>query len=235
MFWPLLSESDREATRAAGTVRVFERDSTLFLEGDPPSHVIIILNGRVKLTRASPSGYEILIELRGPGNVIGELGPLDNSPRIATATVVSELKSIVIPTARYQQLLLERPRITLAVLSLVSEKLRQATDRRLAAGTSSVTSRLAGRLIELVGPAEPNDDGIIEIDSPLTQQEMAEWVGASRDAVVNALRTMREFGWIDTGRRSIRIRDLRALAHHSTEAAPRFSPLDSTSKSKQSG
>jgi CRP-like cAMP-binding protein len=71
--------------------------------------------------------------------------------------------------------------------------------------------------VELAGSAQPTADGVIEVKSPLTQQELADWIGVSRDAVVLAMRRIRELGWVETGRRTIRILDLNALKAASVE------------------
>ena len=218
MFWDMLSEDDRNAISAIGARKKFDVGRRLFLDGDASTHSVIILSGLIKLTRTSKEGREIMIELRGPGHLLGELAAIDTIPRSAAATVVEEVEAIVFSAADFRQLLSERSSLSFAVLTIVTEKLRQATDRRLEAGVGDAQARLCGRLCELAAASEADEDGVIEVKSPLTQQELADWIGVSRDAIVLALRRIREQRWIETGRRTIRILDIEALREASLDA-----------------
>ena len=217
MFWDNLRAADQEVLAAAGVRRLYPAGSSIWLDGDPPTHTIILLAGLVKLTRTSMDGREVLIELRGRGTILGELAAIDSSPRSAAITVIEEVEALVVQAAVFRQLLLDNGPIAFAALEVVAEKLRQATDRRLEAGVGNAQARLCSRLVELAGRATAGNDGAIEVKSPLTQQELADWIGVSRDAVVLAMRRIREQGWVETGRRTIRILDLDALKAASVE------------------
>lgn len=215
MFWTALSAPDQAAVRAIGTERSYEAGSTLAHEGELPTHTMVILDGRVKVGRDTADGKERIIELRSSGDLIGELGLFDDRPRIAKMVAVDEVRVLVIDAKRFLELLAERGTIAVVVLASVSEKLRQATDRRLSWGTSDTLTKVSGRLVELAGNAGNGSGEVVEIRSPFTQQELAEWVGVSREAIVLALRELRNRGVIETGRRTIRLLDidqLRAIA-----------------------
>lgn len=210
MFWPSLSPTEQATIEAIGVRRVFAAGTRLLGDETNPTAILIILRGQMKITRSSAEGHTVIIELRGPGALVGELAVFDQGRRIATGIATTEVEALMVPAARFRQLLLEHARICFAVLLTVSDKLRQATAWRAVASSSDAQTRLASRLLELAGDADPVD-GVVEIHSPFTQQELGEWIGVSRDAVVLALGTMRTHGWIETGRRSIRILDLDAL------------------------
>ncbi len=211
MFWDAISGSDRAAIAEAGTTRHYASGAVLFFDNEAPTHVVVVLDGEVKLTKVSFEGREVILELRKSGELIGELGPIDGEPRSATATAIRDTTIISVPSNRFLQLLNDRGSIAVGVLGVIAEKLRQASDRRVAADTTSSLSRLCDRLVELSGAIEPNADGTIDFRSPLTQQELAEWIGVSRDAIVLALRDLRDLGLIETGRRTIRVLDLEGL------------------------
>ena len=196
---------------AAGARTRYEPGATLVLESDPATHVLVILSGQVKMTKASADGREIIVDLRGPDSVIGELGAIDNSPRIATVSAVEPVEALVLTSARFRQILQDEGSIAYTLLRRVTGKLREATDRHLALGTRDALARLCSCLLRLAEGIEPDENGVIEIDMPLTQQEMAAWIGASRDAVVLGLRSLRQTEVIETGRRTIRILDRPAL------------------------
>ncbi len=194
------------------TPRVYERGTYLFLEGDAPTHVIVILEGMVKLTRSVADGRSVVIELRAEGDIIGELGPVDHRPRSTAAAAVSAVEALTVPAETFRHLVHQRPGLAWELLAMLAERLRQSTQRQLEAGTSDAVTRLAGRLVELAAWGHRvGEDGSLALASSLTQQELAEWVGVSRDAVVLAFRQLRKLRLVETGRQQIRILDLAAL------------------------
>lgn len=217
MFWDLLTADEKQIVAAAGVRKQYSSGAMLFRDGDEPTHALVVLSGLVKLTTSSMTGREVLIELRGSGDVVGELGPVRGDPRNASATVVEPVDTIVIPAEAFRRLLTENGSIAYVMLKVVALKLQQATSRRLEARSGDAQARLCGRLVELAASGTVGPDGVIELTSPLTQQELGEWIGISRDAVVLALRRIRGLGWIETGRRSIRIINLEALRQASAE------------------
>lgn len=217
VFWDSLKSDDQDAIRAVGVQKSYESGTRLWLYGDQPTHTMVILSGLVKLTRDSIEGRELIFDLRGPGYLLGELGPIESMPRNATVTVVEDVEAIVLSSEAFRRLLIERGTVAYAVLAIVADKLRQATDRRLEAGVGDAQARLCGRLVEMASDAPIEPNGVIVIKSPLTQQELADWIGVSRDAVVLSLRRLRKLGWVETGRRTIRILDIEALRQNAVE------------------
>lgn len=210
-FWDELSEDDRGALDGIGAHREHGTGAVIFMEGERATTAVVVLDGRVKLTRTALDGRQVLIELRGPGELVGELGVIDDAPRSATAVAAERLTVLVVPAEPFRRVLAERGSIALAVLSAVAVKLRETAGRRLESGTTDATTRLCARLVQLAAERGPAGGGHVEIESTLTQQELAEWIGVSRDAVVLALRRLRDLGWIETGRRRITILDLDAV------------------------
>lgn len=185
--------------------------SFLFTEGQRSDHVFIVMSGRLKLLKTSLDGKEILVEIRGPGQILGELGAVDGHLRSASARAISSVEVLAITVDSFSALLDSHPGLARAVLGSVVERLRESADRRLESGAGGVKSQLCGRLLELSANEEPEPGGQVEIRSPLTQQELADWIGVSRDAVVMALQQLRADGIVETGRRRIRICDPAAL------------------------
>ena len=217
MFWDNLRAADQEVLDSAGMRRHYPAGSAIWLDGDPPTHTFIVLQGLVKVTRTSIDGREVIIELRGRGNILGELAAIDTSPRSAAIIAIEDVEALVIRASVFRQLLLDHGPIAFAVLEVVADKLRQATNRRLEAGVGTAQARLCSRLVELAANTQADANGVIEVKSPLTQQELADWIGVSRDAVVLAMRRIRDEKWVETGRRTIRILNLDALKAASVE------------------
>ena len=216
MFWHDLTAADQAAVAAIGVERTFTTGSYVFFEGDPASHVLVVLAGMMKLTTTAPDGRTVLIELRREGELVGELAAIDGRPRSLSAIVIARMEALVISAERFRELLMTNGNVAMAVMTMMADRIRETNERRLESGTAAATARLAGRLVELAQGQQRQENGEILLKSVLTQQELAEWIGASRDAVVLGLRELRTKGFIKTGRQRIRILDLDALIRYSS-------------------
>lgn len=185
--------------------------SILFREGAGSSSVVLVQQGRVKVTCLTEDGREVLLAIRGPGDVLGELGALDDHPRSATVTAVDEVEVVVIPAGTFRAVVERDGRLALRILRTVNDRLRDADRKRVEFGAVDTPTRVALRLLELSRRYGDTDRGGTDIALPLTQEELAGWVGSSREAVTKALRTFRERGWIETGRKQIAILDEESL------------------------
>ena len=211
MFWDDLSPHDQAAVLAIGTRRSYPRGAYLFLEGEASTHVIVVLSGSLKLTRTTSEGRGVVIEFRSAGELVGEVSAIDRQPRSASASARTPVEALTMPADRFRELLAERGTVATAVLAMMAARIRETSERRLESGTSDAVTRLASRLVELAERQGPAESGAITLVSSLTQQELAEWIGVSRDAVVQALRQLRKLKLIETGRQQIRILDVDAL------------------------
>jgi CRP-like cAMP-binding protein len=217
-FIGALEEEERAALHQRGTRRRFARGAYLFLEGERSDHVIVLLSGQVKVSSFAADGREAVLALRGPGELIGEFASLDAGPRSASVSAVEPVEALVVDAAAFRSFLHEYPRIALMLLQTVVGKLREANRKRAEFATLDVTGRVARRLVELaerIGEPAEEGEGVV-VHTPLSQDELASWIGASRKAIVNALGTLRARGWIDTGRRQFIVRDLDALKRRAT-------------------
>ncbi len=188
------------------------RGTAIFHEGDDAGAVLVILSGRVKATRTSPDGKEILFALSGPGELVGELAAIGEAPRGATVTVVEDLEALVVPGSAFRAWLDRHPRMAMVMWRIAAARLRSADGDRLDFAAHDVTGRVARRLVELAAEREPSANGEIEIE--MTQEELASWAAASREAVSRALLTLRELGWVQTHRGRIVVSDLDALRRY---------------------
>jgi CRP/FNR family transcriptional regulator, cyclic AMP receptor protein len=205
-----------EATEAGwlherGVARRFERGAALFHERQLSDRVMILLEGRVKIASASEDGREAVLAFRGPGEVLGELSAIDGQPRSASVIAVDPVRALVVPAGDFRQFLERTPRATLWLLTRVISRLREADRKRVEFGTSDTIGRVAARLVELAERyGRPAEHGV-RIDLPITQEELASWVGSSREGVNKALHTLRGLHWVETERRSLTVLDLEAL------------------------
>jgi CRP-like cAMP-binding protein len=210
-FLALVSDDERTALLAAGRRRTFGAGDALFTEGDRSDHVILVLAGRVKVASTTADGREVLFAVLGPGELLGELSALDKQPRSASVIAVEPVEAVAVTVDAFERFLADHPSVPISLLRMVSRRLRDA-DRQRAEFSEDSRGRLARRLLELAERfGEDDGAGTVRITLPLSQDELAAWVGSSREAVARGLRTLRARGWIETQRRRIVIRDLPAV------------------------
>ena len=153
----------------------------------------------------------MLLALRGPGDLVGELSALDEEPRSASIEAIEPVQALAMTHERFRALLRERPDTALTLMRELSARLRDADAKRIQMATYTTVERVALCLLELCERFGHEEDGAIEIALPLSQEELASWAGASLESVGRALQQMRGLGWIETRRRAIRVLDPGAL------------------------
>ena len=210
-FLSALRPEDAAELTARGMSRTFERGQALFHEGQLPDRVVLLRSGRVKVISTTPNGREVVLGFRGPGELIGELGAIDGEPRSATIVAVDAVEALSIPPRDFLAFLEEHSSASLALVRVLSQRLRDADAKRIEFAALNTLGRVAHRLLELCERFGDPDDGAIRIALPLSQEELAGWTGSSLESVGRALQTMRALHWIATRRREIRVLDLDAL------------------------
>lgn len=209
-----LSLEETEAMEAVGRRRTYGRNVTLFHQGDEVGPVVVLRRGRVKLTIVSEGGREAIVAVRGPGDLLGELAAIDEGPRSTTVTTLEPVEVLLVARSDFSALLEERPRIALVILRLVAGRLRYADAQQAQFATHDLVGRLAQRLVELSDRFGRRGENGIEIDLPLSQDDLGSWIGASREGVSKAFQVMRSLGIVETGRRRVTVLDRDALERH---------------------
>lgn len=181
--------------------------AVVFNEGDISKRVMLLLAGRAKVSRYTDEGQETVLAVRVPGEVLGELSAIDGGEHVATVTIVEDGEALVITADEFMAALRAEPELAVRLLAALVEQLRDADRKRSEFVALDVVGRVAQRLLELAASfGVPAADGV-RIDLPLSQRELAGWVGASREAVNKALAQLEAQGLITSERRSIVVRD----------------------------
>ena len=209
-FLESLSGEEADALRAAGVRRTYGANVTILHQADEAGQVVVLLRGRAKVA-VIEAGREAIFGVVGPGELVGELAAIESSPRSTTVTTLEPVDALVVPRSDFLALLDRHPRIALVILRMVARRLRYADAQRAEFATLDVAGRLAQRLLELCERfGTPRERGI-EVRLPLSQEELANWVGSSREAVSKAFLLLRTLNIVETGRRRVTILDLDAL------------------------
>jgi CRP/FNR family cyclic AMP-dependent transcriptional regulator len=175
------------------------------------NRVILLISGRVKVSSFSEDGQETVLGFRGAGNVLGELSAIDGGEHSTTVSVVEAGEAMVVPADRFLAALETMPGLALVLLRSIVGRLRDADRKRAEFTAFDVVGRVAHRLVELADDyGEPGEDGI-RIGLPISQRELAGWVGSSREAVNKALQQLHRQGFIVAERRQITVLDLEGL------------------------
>lgn len=178
----------------------FDRNDRVFDEGDEADSLFVVREGRVAIANRSFDGKESVVALMEEGDLFGDMGLFDGLPRSAEARALEPSQLVIVPYPPIRQLFADRPALLFDVVAFLSRRLR-TTDSALAdAVFLDVTGRTAKRLLELAGDAD-------EFMLPLTQEELASMVGASRERVNKAIAMFVRLGWIIQSDRRYRITD----------------------------
>ncbi|WP_158102575.1 Crp/Fnr family transcriptional regulator [Lentzea kentuckyensis] len=216
----MLSAEDAALVLASGVRRAFGVDAALVREGDSPDYVHIVVAGWVRVTTAGADGNEVLIALRGPGDVVGESAVLLGEARGANVRAIGRVAVVQVSGGTFLELVATKPGVGLALARGMAVRLREADRVRVDMATLDVTRRIAGYLLRLLqSHGDRSGDGI-GIDLPLTQQDVANHLGASLRQVSRSLAVLRERGAVATGRMRLTVAEpglLMALAGGTTE------------------
>jgi CRP-like cAMP-binding protein len=210
-FGSAVSRAEMEDLVSRGAKRPFRRGSFLMTEGEASDHVILLISGRAKISSYTADGKEVVLAVRGPGDLLGEFSALDGAGRSASVSALEPIEALVIPSERFIAFLAQHGRLAILLLQTTTRKLRDADRKRVEFGAYDTPGRVARRLLELVDRYGESDGDNVRISLSLTQDELAGWTGASREAVSKALREFRDRGWVTTGRRQIIVLDVDAL------------------------
>jgi CRP/FNR family transcriptional regulator, cyclic AMP receptor protein len=213
-FLDSLTAEEAHELRASGTRRGYGASVTLFHQGDEAGAVMVLLRGRVKVVGSAGLGREAIVAVRGPGDLLGELAAIDGGSRSATVTTLEPVEVLLVAQSTFSGLVERHPHVALVILRSVVESLRQADEQQAQFATHDVLARVAQRLLELAERfGSPGERGI-EIALPLSQEDLASWAGASREAVSKALHQLRALRIVETGRRRVTVLELDALRRH---------------------
>ena len=207
-----LDDADAAQVMASMTPVRMERGDVLFNEGDQGDRLYVIAEGKIKLGRSSTDGRENLLAILGPSEMLGELSLFDPGPRTATATAVAETQLIGLGNEQLSQLLGAHPRIAGTLLAALARRLRRTNENLADLVFTDVPGRVAKALLELSQRfGRPVEDGVM-VAHDLTQEELAQLVGASRETVNKALADFAHRGWIRLEGKSVLISDSERLA-----------------------
>lgn len=210
-FLQQLGRDDAEALLARVRRRTFGPGSAIISAGSAGDGVVLVLGGRVRVLAYGADRREVVLAIRGPGELFGEMSALVAGRRTASAVAVDEVEAGFLTAQQLQSFLREHPDAAIVIIRMLISRLGEATQDIVDLATQDSVGRLAKRLVDLSDEHGKAAAGGTQIELALTQDELARWTGATRETVSRALRLMRQLGWVATDRKTITVLDPAAL------------------------
>jgi CRP/FNR family cyclic AMP-dependent transcriptional regulator len=204
-----LSPATLDQIARLGTRRTYERDGVIFAQSDPGDALFGVMTGRVRISASSAGGKEVFLNIMEPGDIFGEIALLDGRPRSAAASAMATSELFVVTREQFLALLAREPQLVDHLLQLLCGRLRWVSGFAEESALLSVSGRLAKRLLSL-GKLHGHEtrDGI---ELKVSQEEVARFLGLSRQIVNQYLQNWKAQHWVDLGRGRIMILNAPAL------------------------
>jgi CRP/FNR family cyclic AMP-dependent transcriptional regulator len=200
-FFTQLSDKELDVVRAAATEKTYPKNAVVLTEGETGDSLYMIQSGKVKVFIGDEEGREIILKIIGPGAFFGEMSMIDKQPRSASVTTVEASTFLVLTHVAFERCLEQAPRIAQIVMQCLAQRVREA-DRKIGTlALMDVYGRVASTLLELSVYSE----GKLMVGEKLSQQDLANMVGASREMVNRILKDLSERGFISIESKAITI------------------------------
>ena len=195
--------------------RRFAKAQPILRAGAAGDDVVVVLSGRVRLVAIGAEQREVVLAIRGEGELLGEMAALGAQRRTASAIALDDVDAGILHGDEFRAFLRDRPDAALVLIRMLVRRLSESSRDLAALATQDSVGRVAKRLLDLAADhGVPSARGT-RIELSLTQDELARWTGATRETVSRALRLMRQLGWVATDHRTITVLDTDALRERS--------------------
>lgn len=206
-----LDETALEALAEKAVHRKYRKGNVIFVQGEQGDRCFAIVNGSVKISAYHPDGREAVMAVLGPGDVFGELSLFDDAPRSADATAIEDAELLSLNTGAVTEAIRTHPDLGLALLRVLGRRLRHTNEALQDIAFFDVPGRVARRIADLAEThGEATDEGVL-IELPLSQENLAQMVGATRESVNKALSLLKRRGLVSRVGRRYLVSDVEKL------------------------
>ncbi|REK89969.1 Crp/Fnr family transcriptional regulator [Streptomyces inhibens] len=208
----VLSEEVWRELQSQGTSRIFRERSVMLRQGSPGTHLLALTDGLAKVVCREPSGAVTWLAFRGPGDLLGEVSVFNGTSRTAEVVALTPCTAVVLEAQRFRRFVEQRG-LVMDLMRQALSRLRESDVHRTELLTLPLVVRLARallRLAELTAPAAEPD--VVQLTG-LSQEEIAQATGVTRNSVIAGLQRLRDAGAVETARRVIVIKDMKTLRH----------------------
>ena len=207
-----LDDASAATLRDSMTQVKVSKGQTLFKEGDAGDRLFVVVEGKLKLGTSSGDGRENLLSILGPGDMFGELSLFDPGPRTATATAVTDARVLALANDQVIGWVTAHPQVSLQLLKRLARRLRRTNEVLADLVFADVPGRVAKAIMDLGERFGTKKDDGLHVNHELTQEELAQLVGASRETVNKALADFAGRGWVRLEPRAVVVLDYERLS-----------------------
>ncbi|WP_407549353.1 Crp/Fnr family transcriptional regulator [Streptomyces sp. Pv4-95] len=206
----MLSDETWRELRDQGTSRTFRERSVMLRQGSPGTHLLALTDGLAKVVCREPGGIVTWLAFRGPGDLLGEVSVFNGTPRTAEVVALTPCAAVVLEADRFRRFIEQRG-LVMDLMRQALSRLRESDAHRSELLTLPLIVRLARALLRLAELTAPETESEVVRLTGLSQEEIAQAIGVTRNAVITGLQRLRESGAVETARRVIVINDMKAL------------------------
>jgi CRP-like cAMP-binding protein len=202
-----LGPAELDAVLAEARSQRYPKNSTVFAEGEDVHSFFVLLHGHVRASKTTPAGQQVVVRYVGPGEVFGIAKAIGLTKYPATATAVDESVALVWPSSAWPRLVAQHPPLASNALQTVGSRLQGTHMRVVEMSTQQVERRVAHALLRLARQAGRKVEQGIEIDFPISRQDIAEMTGTTLHTVSRTLSAWESQGLVESGRQRVVLRD----------------------------
>ncbi len=214
-YVPIFSELPDETIEKIaeiGQIKEFKKDSVILMEDEDGLTMFFIIEGKVKVTRVSSDGKEVILSVLGRSEFFGEMAILDGMSRSATVIALEDSKLFIIHRNDFLELLKKHPEISIPLLQELTARLRAADMKIKALSLKDAEGKVATVILQLAEEHGKVKHGIVEIEKMPLQQDLANMAGTSRETISRTLHTFAKKGFIELDGSTLRILDYEKFA-----------------------
>ena len=196
---PLFSELKEDELNSLTKVSVrqtFKKDNMVLIEEEVGSTMFIILKGRVKISRISDEGREVILSILVDGDFFGEMAILDGQTRSANAITLEDTEMLIIRRENFLQMLHDYPQIAINLLKELAHRLRRSDSQIKSLSLQNALGRVASTLLRIADDSGIIKQGIVEIPHLPPQQDLANMAGTSRETISRVIKTLGQLGYV---------------------------------------
>ncbi len=210
MYVPIFSDLPREIVQkiaSIGETRKFEKDSFILVEKDSGSALFVIISGKVKVSRTSDDGREVILSILGESDFFGEMAILDGLSRSASVIAMETSELFLIEREDFLDLLQEHPEVSVNLLQELTQRLRAADMKIKALSLKDAEGKVATVILQLAEDIGKIKQGVVEIEKLPLQQDLANMAGTSRETISRTLHSFAKKGIVELEGSKLRILD----------------------------
>ncbi len=196
---PLFSELKEEDLRDIDKISVrqtYKKDNMVLIEEEVGSTMFIILNGRVKISRISDEGREVILSILVDGDFFGEMSILDGQTRSANAVTLEDTEMLIIRRENFLRMLYDYPQISINLLKELAHRLRRSDSQIKSLSLQNALGRVASTLLRIADDSGIIKQGIVEIPHLPPQQDLANMAGTSRETISRVIKSLGQLGYV---------------------------------------